>query len=71
LIGEAAERTGISIHSILRRNFPSSTMLQISESDFDCVIVTDKTKVSIITAFADEIYKMPFSKEYPLFMPIL
>eukprot|EP01040_Poterioochromonas_malhamensis_P004301 gene4301-4608_t len=63
-VGEAAEKNGVSIHAILQNPIES-------HSNLDFVVTTELVQLSKVQGFANDISKMSFSKEYPLYMPIL
>lgn len=63
-VGEAAEQAGMSIHAVL----------QDPIADYDCfdfVVTTEMVELSKVKAFAASVTKMDFSKDTPLYMPML
>jgi homoserine dehydrogenase len=63
-VGEAAEKSGVSIHAILQNPI-------LNYSNLDFVVTTEPVKLSQVTSFANDISKLPFAKSSPLFFPIL
>lgn len=63
-VGAAAEECGVSIHAILQNPI-------VDANDLSFVVTTEPAPLSRVKAFAAAIERMSFSKEAPMYMPIL
>ena len=63
-VGTAAETHNVSIHAILQNPI-------LNHTELDFVVTTEQVALSSVQAFALEVSKMHFAKEYPIFMPII
>lgn len=63
-IGQLAEQSNVSIYSILQAPIVDRKKVQF-------VVTTDQTTVSRVQEMCDNISKLPFVQEAPLFIPIL
>lgn len=63
-IGQAAEQANVSIYSILQSPI-------VDRKNVEFVITTDQTLLSHVRDMCQNIAKLPFAKEEPLYLPIL
>merc|ERR1711871_779153 len=63
-VGEAAEHSKVSIHSILQNPI-------LDPSSLDFVVTTETCSLSQVSDFVARVSNMSFSSGFPLFMPIL
>lgn len=64
VLGELAEKAGISIHSLLQTPIADPTHLPM-------VLITEKTNLLAVKSMCTEVVKHSFNLEEPLIMPIL
>lgn len=64
-VGTAAEANGVSIFSILQQP------MEPHANSMAFVIITDLVTLSSVKAFAQAISTASFTKDTPLFMPVL
>lgn len=63
-VGDAAEKTGVSIHAILQNPI-------INPNDLDFVVTTEEVALSNVVAFSKAVEKLDFALSTPLYMPMI
>lgn len=69
LVGEAAESSQVSIHSIIQK--PTKAAIEGKASPFDFVVITNEVVLSKVKALATQVQQSTSIVSAPLYMPML